>query len=421
MSQNDFSLANASGAAFRADANAALQALASRSAGVSAPPTTYPNQVWADTTNFVLKARDSGNSAWRIVATLDTDRVLAKSAAYTVQLRDYGKRVEVDTTSAAVVITMPTPAADDEGFHVRVKNTGTGSFSATFDGNGNTINGNATLVLADGESAFIEWDGVNWVAIVVPTPGSLTLPRGYMSGLGISNNVTDAAHDIDIAVGECRDSGDAFDMVLAATLVKQIDAAFVAGTNAGGLFTGAVAAGTWYHVFLIRKISNGQIDAGFDTSVSAANIPAGWSAYRRLGAVLTDGSANILGFTRVGEHFIWNDPIEDVADTNFGTADVPQLVALSVPPGVRVRANIRANTTGTASSSFVLFTPGVGDGPPEGVSTNPGSDLNPNTNVIDNLWIETNESSQISVTSSTTNGNLYIRTRGYVDYIRGGY
>ena len=50
MSQNDMSLANASGAAFRSDLNNALQALASVSSGSSAPSTTYAFQVWLDTT-----------------------------------------------------------------------------------------------------------------------------------------------------------------------------------------------------------------------------------------------------------------------------------------------------------------------------------------------------------------------------------
>lgn len=70
MSQNDFSLANANGATFRADVNSAFQAIASCSSGTSAPGTTYNNQWWFDTTNDILKIRDESNANWVNVASL---------------------------------------------------------------------------------------------------------------------------------------------------------------------------------------------------------------------------------------------------------------------------------------------------------------------------------------------------------------
>lgn len=70
MSQNDFVIANASGASVRSDMNSAFQALASLSGGTSAPGTTYPNQLWFDTTNDLLKIRDEANTAWVTIASL---------------------------------------------------------------------------------------------------------------------------------------------------------------------------------------------------------------------------------------------------------------------------------------------------------------------------------------------------------------
>jgi hypothetical protein len=127
----------------------------------------------------------------------------------------------------------------------------------------------------------------------------LYLPENMISGVVASNNVTDSDHDIDISTGRAMDSTNAFLMRLTAGLIKQIDASWAVGTNAGGLFTGSVAIDTWYGVFLIRKDSDGTIDAGFDISPVAANIPGGYTAFRRIGWVLTDGSANILGFNPV--------------------------------------------------------------------------------------------------------------------------
>lgn len=81
MSQNDMSLANASGAAFRADANSALQALVSNNSGATAPATTFAYMWWADTTAGILKQRNAANSAWIDVLTLSTGRPTGAVAA----------------------------------------------------------------------------------------------------------------------------------------------------------------------------------------------------------------------------------------------------------------------------------------------------------------------------------------------------
>jgi phage-related tail fiber protein len=64
MSQHDMDVANQAGAAFRADMNLALQALASTSAGTTEPAVKFPCQLWADTTTGLLKIRNAANSSW---------------------------------------------------------------------------------------------------------------------------------------------------------------------------------------------------------------------------------------------------------------------------------------------------------------------------------------------------------------------
>jgi hypothetical protein len=63
---------NAAGVAVRADINLALKALASQSGGASAPSTTFPSQMWADTGTGRLKRRDSANTLWLDCGALDT-------------------------------------------------------------------------------------------------------------------------------------------------------------------------------------------------------------------------------------------------------------------------------------------------------------------------------------------------------------
>ncbi|MGO4304183.1 phage tail protein [Cupriavidus sp. RAF12] len=65
-------VANQAGAAFRADMNAALQALASLSSGAAAPTTTFAYQLWADSNTGQLKMRNGANSAWVSLGLLDT-------------------------------------------------------------------------------------------------------------------------------------------------------------------------------------------------------------------------------------------------------------------------------------------------------------------------------------------------------------
>lgn len=70
MSQHDMDVANQAGAAFRADMNLALQALASTSSGSAAPTTTFAYQFWADTNAGLLRMRNAANTAWVTIGLL---------------------------------------------------------------------------------------------------------------------------------------------------------------------------------------------------------------------------------------------------------------------------------------------------------------------------------------------------------------
>jgi hypothetical protein len=67
---HDFYLDNQSGAAFRADLNAALAAAVSNSVGVE-PTTKYAGQLWWDYANALIKIRNYSNTAWVTFAGFD--------------------------------------------------------------------------------------------------------------------------------------------------------------------------------------------------------------------------------------------------------------------------------------------------------------------------------------------------------------
>ena len=71
MATHDYIIANASGAAVRSDLNNALAAIVSQNSNATEPSTTYAYQLWADTTDGVLKIRNAANSAWNAFAALD--------------------------------------------------------------------------------------------------------------------------------------------------------------------------------------------------------------------------------------------------------------------------------------------------------------------------------------------------------------
>lgn len=70
MAQHDYDLANATGAAFRADLNSALAAILTVNSGATEPATRQAYMLWADTTAGQLKQRNAANNAWVVIGTL---------------------------------------------------------------------------------------------------------------------------------------------------------------------------------------------------------------------------------------------------------------------------------------------------------------------------------------------------------------
>src|SRR6056297_2343672 len=71
MSQHDFEIANQGFPSFRSDLNSGLQALASNSAGATAPSATFAYQFWYDETTDLLKMRNGDDDAWITLAFFD--------------------------------------------------------------------------------------------------------------------------------------------------------------------------------------------------------------------------------------------------------------------------------------------------------------------------------------------------------------
>lgn len=158
------------------------------------------------------------------------------------------------------------------------------------------------------------------------------LPRGHLKGMSIANNATDAANDIDISGGECRDSTNSVDIKLLAGITKQLDAVWAIGNNAGGLDTGTVA-NIPYHLFVIRRADTGIVDALFSASATAPTLPANYTHFRRIASIRRLASANVA-FGQYGDYF---HLAAAAIDMNTAVAQSKFLLALSVPSGIIVR------------------------------------------------------------------------------------
>lgn len=114
------------------------------------------------------------------------------------------------------------------------------------------------------------------------TLGLVSDIRGQIFGLTLSNNVTDATNDIDIAAGAAVDTTGTASMLLASSLTKRLDAAWAVGTGNGGLDTGAVGNNTYYG-YLIMRPDTGVVDAIFSLSSTAPTLPANYTLFAPLG------------------------------------------------------------------------------------------------------------------------------------------
>jgi len=323
-------------------------------------------------------------------------------------------------------------AAGDAKMRREVEITGTtgiSSFGAAkagmvrklrFTSSGCTVNHNAAILCPGGANITSEvgttleaWKlatGDDWIVVDVRHPSDLVtvgpaLPPGFIFGLTLSNNATDATNDIDIATGKARDGDDSANLVLASALTKRLDANWSVGTNQGGLDTGSKANSTTYHVWLISDGS--AVDVLFSTSVSAPTIPGIYTLKRRIGSIITDGSGAIRAFQQTGDEFLLATPPLDAA-TTIGTSRTLQ--ALTVPAGLAVEALIRATTN--SAQSILVQPPFEADAAPSATASPLFSAYTSQTATI---AVRTNTSRQVALRATASSTAIYIATRGWID------
>lgn len=175
MSQHDYVLADAAGAAFRADLNNALAAIATRNSDTSAPGTTYAGMLWLDTTANLIKRRNAADSGWIVEGTLDEAFVLSRSSNTILAGKD---RDKVLLATGSYTQTLTAAATLGDGWAIDV-----------------IVDSGVTLVLDPNASETI--DGATTKSIIGPKQGRIICNGTLFRTLGFVD--TTEAQGADIA------------------------------------------------------------------------------------------------------------------------------------------------------------------------------------------------------------------------------
>jgi hypothetical protein len=187
------------------------------------------------------------------------------------------------------------------------------------------------------------------------TGSGTSMPRGFIS-IRVTNNATDATNDIDISVGAARDVTNAFDLVLAGALTKQLDAAWAVGTNAGMRDTGAIS-NAWWHIFLIKRSDTSVVDVLASLSPTAPTMPTNYDQKRRIFSILRTGSSTLKQFSARGDYVRWLTSSNDASAATPGATAA--LYTMTTPTGVACK--VFGNVSVTAADYVLVSDPAYTD------------------------------------------------------------
>lgn len=201
-------------------------------------------------------------------------------------------------------------------------------------------------------SGGIDMDGFSVTDPVIDgIPGGKLL-AGYLYGMTLSNNVTDAVNDIDIAAGSAASDGALpYLMSRDVSITKRLDASWAVGSNNGGLDAGTVTNAT-YHVWIIQRSDTGVVDALFSLSATSPTMPTNYDRKRRIGSIIRSAGA-ILLFTQHGDQF---DLTTNVIQRSSAAAFPAGPLTLTTPLGISVQpifdAQQQQNVAGNVQTRY---------------------------------------------------------------------
>jgi hypothetical protein len=264
-----------------------------------------------------------------------------------------------------------------------------------------------------GTSLSVNVDLTSAIASTVAPP---VLPF-YLGGLTLANNATSPNTVLNIGYGAATsDDYSTLMTIPTANFTKNANAAWAVGSGNGALDSGsALAASTWYHVFLIERSDTGIVDVLISTSASAPLMPTSYDKKRRIGSIKTNASSQILGFIQLGDQFLWTTLPAGWETSNAAVAATPGTIfVVNTPLGVKTLAIINvAQTVWTGQLSIASL-----DSAAQATQNMPFINTAAGSAQSNNQFtIRTDVNSQIRVSgSSPLASGLYISCLGWYDY-----
>lgn len=187
------------------------------------------------------------------------------------------------------------------------------------------------------------------VTIQTVDPAASVLLPGYSAsgllyGLSTANSLGDLTNDIIVGIGACIDQSNTVFMQ-SNGMIKQIDAVWSAGTNAGGRAPAeALVDGTW-HMFAIFRTDTGYTDFIMSQTSTGPVLPTNYTHFRRIMSFVRSAGVN-LRYEQAGDYFRYHTPVADLAQGDPGIVAVTRNVTVpSLTFGVRADIRMAIQTT----------------------------------------------------------------------------
>ena len=241
------------------------------------------------------------------------------------------------------------------------------------------------------------------------------LPPSHLSGLTPSTNVGAPTTTIDVSAGSARNLLNTLDINLAAATsgILQTSGAWAAGDGQNKILLGSRGANQTWHIFVIYN-SAGANDIGLHQSLNpTADLPAGFTGYRRVGSLRTLSDGTIKRFEYKGNQCDFNNPLRDINVTGAGATT--DFYTVGVPTGIQVQAIMQMFARSTVgSAAYNINEPGADDI----ILYNGPTVVSPAANQtvgFGRVYVFTNTSAQIQIAASVA-GNTYSGgAYGFVD------
>ena len=268
MATHDYVIDNASGSAVRTDLNNVLQAILTNNSSSSAPSTTAAYMLWADTSNNILKMRNSANDAWIELFQLDGTLTLEDGSNSTPGL---AFRDDLNTGIFS-------SAADT--LDVSCGGTTRGSFSSS----GLTVTGNVTATTFVGNIDAVDGDFDGTLEA-----DAITVAGTALATVIAGTTVTTATYGNHISVAD-NESTNENNLV---PFIEDASATGNVGLESDGDFTYNPSTGT---VTATKFVGDGSgltgLSSGGVSSDSQENVVAGGNAGDSFSG--TDATSNTL-------------------------------------------------------------------------------------------------------------------------------